>query len=93
MVDSDNGKFVFFSPHTFSIQGFDRTRQLTKGFNDAIKHGAHEMDWLLMKAGKWGVGKVAVLPEETAGETSTPYDVEIQQCGHKLVRCLWHKVA
>lgn len=37
------------------------------------------MDWLLMKAGKWGVGKVAVLPEETAAETSARYDVVIQQ--------------
>lgn len=57
------------------------------------------MDWLLMKAGKWGVGKVAFLPEESAVETSTRYDVDIQQQGHKrspfpltqgcLVCCLW----
>lgn len=41
------------------------------------------MDWLLMKAGKWGVGKVAVLPEETAAETLARYDVVIQQHGRK----------
>lgn len=67
--------------------------QLTKGVNDAIKHGAHKMDWLLMKAGKWGVGKVAVLPEETAAETSARYDVVIQQYGRKRSPFSWHKVA
>lgn len=50
-----------FSLHTFSSEDQDLTApphpQLTKGVNDAIKHGAHKMDWLLMKAGSGGLAR------------------------------------
>lgn len=47
--------------------------------DDAIKHHAQKMDWLLMEAGV-GVGKVGVLlPEEMAAEITAQDTASLRQ--------------
>lgn len=98
MQHDDHGKFVFvvfFScSHALPKTRFWPHPQLTKGVNDAIKHGAHKMDWLLMKAGKWG-GWQGRRPPWGDGrrDLSPAWRGDTTATVIKGVISLWHKVA